>query len=123
MTDQPEETGRRQTDEKAVGRKHLADAVYRTRAVSSRREARDLVDQLLTEIVDALRQDGKVSLSGFGVFKSAAKAERAGRNPRTGEAHVVTARRAVRFRASDLLQKSVEAGGERAAELKGPPCA
>ena len=122
MTALPKETERPHADDKAGGRKQLADAVYRTRAVSSRREAHELVDQLLSEIVDALKQDGKVSLSGFGVFKSAAKAERVGRNPGTGEEHVVSARRAVRFRASDLLQKRVEAGCERAPGTNGPPC-
>lgn len=45
----------------------------------------------------------RVELRGLGAFDIKEKRERQGRNPRTGEAVIIDARRAVRFRPSELL--------------------
>jgi hypothetical protein len=44
-----------------------------------------------------------VELRGLGAFTVQPKRERQGRNPRTGEALTIEARRVVRFRVSELL--------------------
>ena len=53
--------------------------------------------------------DGKdVKLSGFGNFQIRTKAPRPGRNPRTGEAIPIQARRVVTFHASSKLKEQIQ---------------
>jgi integration host factor subunit beta len=68
-----------------------------------REEAERLVNCLLDEIAGALERGMRVELRGLGVLNVKEKRERQGRNPRTGEAVTIDARRVVRFRASGLL--------------------
>ena len=68
-----------------------------------REEAEHLVSCVLNEIASALERGMRVELRGLGVLNVKAKRERRGRNPRTGEALIIDARRVVRFRASGLL--------------------
>ena len=68
-----------------------------------REEAERLVNCLLDEIVSALERSMRVELRGLGALKIKEKRERQGRNPRTGEAVKIDARRVVHFRASELL--------------------
>ena len=68
-----------------------------------REEAERLVSCLLDEIASALERGMRVELRGLGALKIKEKRERQGRNPRTGEAVTIDARRVVRFRASELL--------------------
>lgn len=64
----------------------------------SKVEARKAVDAMLRVTVQTLQQGDKVSLSGFGTFSIQQKPPRMGRNPRTGAAVAVPARKVVRFR-------------------------
>jgi len=68
-----------------------------------REEAERLVICLLDEIASALERGMRVELRGLGALSVKEKRERPGRNPRTGEALTIDARRGVRFRASGLL--------------------
>jgi integration host factor subunit beta len=68
-----------------------------------REEAQRLVNGLLEEVASALERGMRVELRGLGAFDIKEKRERQGRNPRTGEAVIIDARRAVRFRPSELL--------------------
>lgn len=97
---------------KNLTRAHLAEAVSPYLTVS-RREASDLVDVVLDEIVDTLARGEEVKLSGFGVFSIRAKNERVGRNPRNGAPAKITPRKVVVFRASRVLKARV-AGAEDA---------
>ncbi len=68
-----------------------------------REEAERLVTCLLDEIAGALERGLRVELRGLGALTVKPKRERQGRNPRTGEALTIEARRVVRFRVSELL--------------------
>jgi integration host factor subunit beta len=68
-----------------------------------REDAERLVNCLLEEISSALERGMRVELRGLGALNIKEKRERQGRNPRTGEAVTIDARRVVRFRASELL--------------------
>ena len=48
--------------------------------------------------VQALRQGERLTLTGLGTFSVVQKAERVGRNPRTGAAVRIPSRKAVKFR-------------------------
>lgn len=51
----------------------------------SRKDTMDAIEIFLESVKDALKQERKVSLVGFGTFYMKEKEARNGRNPRTGE--------------------------------------
>ena len=65
----------------------------------NRREAGEIVEQFFDEIAGVLAANEPVKLSGFGNFTTRDKGARPGRNPKTGEAFAIAARRVVTFRA------------------------
>lgn len=76
----------------------------------NKREAREFVDHLFEELRACLESGEPVKLSGFGNFDLRDKAERLGRNPKTGTAATISARRVVTFRPGVKLKTRVEAG-------------
>ena len=66
----------------------------------NKRESKDMVDAFFELIVQELVAGNDVKLSGFGNFQLRTKASRPGRNPRTGQAIPIGARRVVVFHAS-----------------------
>ncbi|WP_018262495.1 HU family DNA-binding protein [Methylobacterium sp. WSM2598] len=63
-------------------------------------QADALVRAVLDRITEALMEGDRIELRGFGVLKTTAREARQSRNPRTGEAVEVPAKRDVAFRAS-----------------------
>lgn len=57
---------------------------------------------------EALKKDDKIALVGFGSFSVAAKPARTGRNPRTGAAIKIAAKKVVKFKAGAELNKSIK---------------
>jgi integration host factor subunit alpha len=81
-------------------------------------EAKDFVENFFEEIRTKLEQREDVKLSGFGNFELRDKTPRPGRNPKTGEAVIINARRVVSFQASAKLKSMVSDGqGRKAVEL------
>ncbi len=62
------------------------------------REVEQIVSIFFDEIVGRLSEDGRVELRGFGAFSTRARDARQGRNPRTGEAVEVDAKRVPYFK-------------------------
>ena len=85
----------------------LAELLFE-RVGLNKREAKDMVDMFFEEIRFALQRGDTVKLSGFGNFQLRDKPQRPGRNPKTGEAIPITARRVVTFHASQKLKAIVE---------------
>ncbi len=75
----------------------------------NKREARELVDLYFHQLVACLAVGEPVKLSGFGNFDLRDKNERPGRNPKTGEKVLITARRVVTFSPGNKLKARVEA--------------
>ena len=73
----------------------------------NKREAKEMVETFFEEICSALERGEMVKLSGFGNFQLRDKAQRPGRNPKTGEEIAITARRVVTFHASQKLKEAV----------------
>lgn len=74
----------------------------------SKRDAKELVELYFQQVCSALESGQQVKLSGFGNFELHDKNERPGRNPKTGEAIPVSARRVVTFRSGQKLRARVE---------------
>lgn len=81
----------------------LADAVSGGTRLG-RREAADLVDTFFALLTRTLARGEEVKLPGLGNFGVRQKAQRPGRNPRTGESVPITARRVVTFHPSAKLR-------------------
>ncbi len=87
-------------------RADLAEALHRSVGLS-RNEALHLVEQILARMSDALAAGENVKITNFGTFLLNDKAERIGRNPKTGVEVPVSARRVVTFRPSQGLRDQV----------------
>lgn len=84
-------------------RADLADAINRKLGFS-RAESLGMVESILTNMCNALAEGENVKISGFGTFLLRDKAERVGRNPKTGIEVPITPRRVLTFRASQMLK-------------------
>ena len=73
----------------------------------NRREAKEIVESFFAEIAQSLVGNESVKLSGFGNFELRDKAERPGRNPKSGQEIPICARRVVTFHASQKLKAKV----------------
>ncbi|MBI6545690.1 MAG: HU family DNA-binding protein [Cyanobacteria bacterium NC_groundwater_1444_Ag_S-0.65um_54_12] len=73
----------------------------------TRRIANVVLTQFFAIITDALRDDLRVAISGFGTFEVKVRRERMGRNPRTGEPIAIAARHVPGFIASKSLRTKI----------------
>ena len=73
----------------------------------SKKDADKAVAAVLESITDALAQGDKVQIVGFGTFEVRARAEKQGRNPKTGEAMIVPASNLPAFKAGKALKEAV----------------
>lgn len=71
-----------------------------------------LVESILNKISHTLMKGENVQISGFGHFIVREKAARMGRNPKTGEAAEISARRVVTFRPSQAFKQVLLEQGE-----------
>ena len=99
-----------------VTRADLAQAVAQAVGLP-KHEAITLSEQVLTEICDTLERGENVKLSGFGNFTVRNKAERTGRNPKTGDEVPIEPRRVVTFTPSHNLKDRVN-GDPTAPDLR-----
>jgi len=73
----------------------------------NRREAKELIDLFFEEITQALEKSEVIKLAHLGRFYSKEKTARIGRNPRTKQEHVISARRVALFKANDNLKEKI----------------
>lgn len=73
----------------------------------SKKDAEKAVSAVFESITESLKAGDKVALVGFGTFDVKERAERTGKNPRTGEAVVIPAARVPGFKAGKGLKDAV----------------
>lgn len=73
----------------------------------SKREAGEIVEAVFDSIKANVERGEKVKLSGFGNFVVREKRPRKGRNPQTGNELVISSRRVLTFRPSQVLKKAL----------------
>lgn len=81
--------------------------VLRARFGLTTADAGRMVDLIFDEIQQSLIHGEEVKFAGFGSFKILNKSARMGRNPKTGEPAVISARRVVSFRPSNEFRARV----------------
>jgi integration host factor subunit alpha len=86
-----------------------ADIVEKIQAATgiSKKEAIELMEAVLSIMKETLESGESLKISGFGNFMVKQKTDRRGRNPQTGEAITISARRVMTFKPSVLLKNSV----------------
>ena len=90
-------------------RADLADTINRKIGLS-RAESLAMVEAILAHMCESMARGENVKISGFGSFILREKAERIGRNPKTGVEVPITPRRVMTFRASQLLKERIANG-------------
>lgn len=87
-------------------KKDLIDVVSKKANLTSK-AARDAVQATINAVRDSLKRGEKVVITGFGTFSVRARAQRPGRNPKTGEKITIAARKAPGFTPGKTLKKVV----------------
>lgn len=72
-----------------------------------KRESTDVVELLFDMMKETLEKGDSLKISGFGSFLIRDKRSRMGRNPQTGEAMEITARRVITFKPSQILRDAL----------------
>jgi integration host factor subunit alpha len=73
----------------------------------NRKTASELVEDVIGMVKDIMASGEDLKISGFGKFEVRQKKDRRGRNPQTGEAITIEARKVVTFKPSHLLKQAI----------------
>jgi len=73
----------------------------------SKSQANGALDSFTNAVTKALKSGDKVTLVGFGTFSISKRAARKGRNPQTGEAIKIKAKKVARFKAGKELSAKI----------------
>ncbi len=73
----------------------------------SKADAGRALDGFIGAVSGALKSGDSVAIAGFGSFEVRARAERTGRNPKTGESLTIAASKAPAFKAGKALKDAV----------------
>jgi len=103
--------------DKTVTRAMLGDSVADATGLS-RHDAVQIGERMFELIGEALMRGETVKLSGFGTLDVRSRAERIGRNPRTGEEHRIAPHHTVVLIPSARLREALEPRPSRAKAQK-----
>ena len=83
-------------------------AAVAEKAELSKKDAEAAITAMVDAITEALSQEEKVQLVGFGSFEAKVRAERLGRNPKTKEEIHIPASKTPVFKAGKALKDAVK---------------
>jgi len=95
------------TETPTLTRAELAEMLC-DRVGLNKQESKEMVEAFFEVMRDALEGGESVKLAGFGSFQLRDKRPRPGRNPKTGIATLIAARRVVTFRSGPTLKARLE---------------
>ncbi len=87
----------------------IIESVYSDLGIP-KKDSISIVESLFEIIKDDLAMGNDVMISGFGKWSVKAKKRRMGRNPQTGEALMIDARRVVIFKPPNVLKDELNSG-------------
>jgi len=90
-----------------MNKSELVDAIAKGTGLS-KVSSEDALNHTVESIQKALKKGDSVALVGFGTFKVSKRAARMGRNPQTGAALKIPARKVVRFSVGKGLKDAVK---------------
>jgi DNA-binding protein HU-beta len=74
---------------------------------SSKSTIRSVFEQLSEIVTDALENDGEITLPGIGKLKVSERPARTGRNPQTGKAIEIAAKKVVKYVPAKALSDAI----------------
>lgn len=92
---------------KNINKSELVDAVA-AKTDLSKKDVTAVIETLLDKVTEELRKGNKVTLTGFGIFKTNKRAARIGRNPQTGASIKIAAATVPKFSAGKGLKDAVK---------------
>ena len=84
----------------------LVESIYE-KIGFSKKESADIVELIFDTMKGTLEKGEKIKISGFGNFVVRDKRPRMGRNPQTGQEIMISARRVLTFRPSQVLKQAL----------------
>ncbi len=84
----------------------IVDNIHKSNGLS-KKESFDILEAVFSIMKDTLESGEKIKVAGFGNFEVKEKKDRKGRNPQTGEAITITARRVLTFKPSMTLKTAI----------------
>lgn len=91
-----------------MNKAELIDAVHARCPNMSKSDAERALNAVIDAVQGAVAGGEKVALPGFGTFAPSQRAERMGRNPRTGEVVKIPASKGVKFTAGAKFKAQVQ---------------
>lgn len=92
-------------------RSELVQSVAQANPHLNQRDVERVVATIFDSIIGALANGQRVELRGFGAFSTRGREARTGRNPRTGDAVPVEAKRVPYFKAGKELRERLNTEG------------
>lgn len=91
-----------------ITRQSLVDIMYNNHDDLTKDRCKEIVDSFFEIILDELSKGNNVRISGFGKWTVKSKKQRMGRNPKTGQDTIISARKVVTFKCSDTLKDELQ---------------
>ena len=93
----------------SLTKQDIANALFKKTELTQT-QALVLTNQFFDQIIETLKNGEEVKLSRFGNFVVREKTQRPGRNPKTGEEVMISARKVVTFKAGPKLKLATQKG-------------
>ena len=91
---------------KNINRKTLANIIYRNIGFS-KVISENIVNDIFNILVSVFKENEKVKVTSFGTFLKKRKNKRIGRNPKTKEKKIISARNVITFKASKIFMNKI----------------
>ena len=93
-------------NKKNISREDIADSIHNEFGFA-KKECLDIVNDILSVIIEGLQNHEYVKIHNFGTFKLKRKKSRIGRNPKTKEEVIINDRYVVSFKVSKNVLKII----------------
>jgi len=91
---------------KNINRETLANIICRNIGFS-KVISKNIVNDIFNILVSAFKENEKVKVTSFGTFLKKKKNKRIGRNPKTKEKKIISARNVITFKASKIFMNKI----------------
>ena len=92
---------------KNVTKKDISKSIY-SKFGTSEKTISLFIDNIFDIFKKILKEEKKLNIKNIGTFKILNKSKRIGRNPKTGEYHLISARKSLSFKVSEKLKNKIK---------------
>jgi DNA-binding protein HU-beta len=85
----------------------LVDAIAEESGLT-KKDSKEALEAIISATGAALKKGEKLALVGFGTFSVVARAARTGKNPQTGKAIQIPAKKAIKFSVGSELDEAIQ---------------